>query len=131
MSETFDRSVLGHEAVRLLEELLKRVNEVGRTQVPTSVLLGSTKLTQGGLTRARGELVRHQLLRTEPGFSANGLRGPNVYVLNMCLLEPPCAEDPVEPVVPEQRSAPEEVLPASSGPRHARKGWLRSLLSRP
>lgn len=130
MSETFDRSVLSHEGVRLLEELLERVNEVGRTQVPTSTLLGATRLTQGGLTRARGELVRHQLLRTEPGFSANGLRGPNVYVLNMCVLEEQPEPSPEEPRVPEQRSGPEEVLPPSSGPRHARKGWLRSLLGR-
>lgn len=130
MSETFDRSALGHEAARLLEDLLGRVNEVGRTQVPTSTLLGSTKLTQGGLMRARNELTRHQLLRTEPGFSDNGLRGPNVYVLNMCALEEPREQEPELPRVPEQRSASEEVLPGSSGPRHAKRGWLRTLLGR-
>lgn len=89
MSEnTFDRSSLGFEAVKLLEILLEHVNEIGRAQVPTSVLLKKSGLTQGALVRGRAELTRQSLLRVEPGFSSSGLRGANVYVLNMLAVEP-------------------------------------------
>jgi hypothetical protein len=72
---TFDRSVLGYEAGKLLEALLDRVDGAGRAQVPTTALLKASGLTQGALVRARTELTQRGLLRTEPGFSANGLRG--------------------------------------------------------
>lgn len=85
----FDRTSLSDEAVKLLDALLAHVNEIGRTQTPSSVLLKESGLTQGALVRARGELTRAALLRTEPGFSSSGLRGANVYVLNMAVLEPP------------------------------------------
>jgi hypothetical protein len=83
---TFDRSVLGYEAGKLLETLLDRVNDAGRAQVPTTVLLKASGLTQGALVRARTELTQRGLLRTEPGFSANGLRGANIYALDLRLL---------------------------------------------
>lgn len=66
MSEnTYDRSALGHEAGKLLDALLKHVNEIGRAQVATSTLLKDSGLTQGALVRARAELTRNGLLRTE------------------------------------------------------------------
>jgi hypothetical protein len=85
----FDRSVLGFEAAKLLKVLLEHVNEIGRAQVASSDLLRGSGLTQGALVRARAELVRESLLRVEPGFSASGLRGANVYVLNMTVIDPP------------------------------------------
>ncbi len=95
MSENiFDRSVLGFEAAKLLEVLLSHVNEIGRAQVASSDLLRQSGLTQGALVRARSELVRESLLRVEPGFSASGLRGANVYVLNMTTIEPPSVQLP-------------------------------------
>lgn len=84
---TFDRSILGSEAGKLLETLLERADETGKAQVPTTALLKASGLTQGALMRARNELTRNSLLRTEPGYSANGLRGANVYALNLGLLE--------------------------------------------
>lgn len=90
MSEgTFDRNALSGEAGRLLDALLLHVGETGRAQVSTSALLGDSGLTQGALMRARTELNQFGLLRTEPGFSASGLRGANVYVLNVAVIEPP------------------------------------------
>lgn len=83
---TFDRSVLGSEAARLLEALLETVGDTGQAQVSTPVLLKASGLTQGAFVRARTELTRHGLLRSEPGFSANGLRGANVYTLNLAAL---------------------------------------------
>ncbi|AXH66267.1 hypothetical protein SEA_SATIS_106 [Streptomyces phage Satis] len=92
MSEpTFDRNVLSNEAGRLLTALLGQINEIGRAQVGTAVLLKESGLTQGALVRARTELTQQGLLRTEPGFSSSGLRGANVYVLNMTVLDPPSA----------------------------------------
>lgn len=90
----FDRSFLGSEAVRLLDVLLKHVNEIGRAQVPLTLLLKESDLTQGALMRARTELTRANLLRTEPGFSSSGLRGANVYVLNMPVIEPSSVQVP-------------------------------------
>src|SRR5690606_41398213 len=84
----FDRSVLGSEATKLLDVLLDHVNEIGRAQVATSTLQKESGLTQRALVRARTELTQASLLRTEPGFSPSGLRGANVYVLNMTPLEP-------------------------------------------
>lgn len=136
MSEnTYDRSALGYEAGKLLDALLKHVNEIGRAQVPTSTLLKDSGLTQGALVRARTELTRNGLLRTEPGFSATGLRGANVYVLNMTAIEPPS-----EPILEDETgrieaddsdAAGHQVsgeVPAPSGRhRSERKGFLRSL----
>lgn len=93
-ANAFDRTTLSNEAARLLDALLVHVNEIGRTQTPSSVLLKESGLTQGALVRARGELTRAALLRTEPGFSSSGLRGANVYVLNMAVIEPPSTEIP-------------------------------------
>lgn len=89
---TFDRNVLSSEAGKLLTTLLGHVNEIGRAQVPTTSLLKESGLTQGALVRARNELTQHSLLRTEPGFSSSGLRGANVYVLNMTVIEPPSTD---------------------------------------
>jgi hypothetical protein len=83
---TFDRSILGYEAGKLLETLLDRVDGAGRAQVPTTALLKASGLTQGALVRARTELTQRGLLRTEPGFSVNGLRGANIYALDLRLL---------------------------------------------
>lgn len=136
MSEsTYDRNALGHEAGKLLDALLKRVNEVGRAQVATSTLLKDSGLTQGALVRARGELTRNGLLRTEPGFSSTGLRGANVYVLNLTAIEPPS-----EPILEDETGrieaddsdvaghpVPEEVPAPSGRHRSERKGFLRGL----
>jgi hypothetical protein len=128
----FNGSALGGEARKLLEALLKHVNEIGRAQVPTTVLLNDTGLTQGALVRARNELTQRKLLRTEPGFSASGLRGANVYVLNMTTLEPPLEEVPEgesgqmrsdDSVVPDQQ-LPDGVAPASGRHRSDRKSFL-------
>lgn len=132
----FDRSALGHEAGKLLNVLLDHVNEIGRAQVASSALLKETGLTQGALVRARGELTRSGLLRVEPGFSGSGLRGANVYVLNMTAIEPPSTsiledetgridtENPVmpDPEVPDSVSAP-------SGRHRVERGtfWRRIL----
>lgn len=83
---TFDRDVLGSEAAKLLEALLEHVGDEGQGQVSTATLVKASGLTQGGLVRARTELTQHGLLRTEPGFSANGLRGANVYLVNLAAL---------------------------------------------
>lgn len=85
----FDRRMLGFEAATLLDVLLKHIDAIGRVQIPAATLAAETGLTQGALTRARTELMRHCLLRTEPGTSATGLRVANIYVLNLCVLEPP------------------------------------------
>lgn len=89
----FDRSTLGNEASRLLEVLLGHAGEDGRAQVPTSALQKETGLTQSGLARGRDELVRNMLVRVETGYSANGLRGANVYTLNKAVLMPPSTEN--------------------------------------
>lgn len=137
MIEGFDRTTLTREASALLDALLSFVNEVGRTQVPTSTLLGHTGLTQGSLMRARGELARHGLLRTEPGFSASGLRGANVYTLNLCKLDPSfgaslegeSGQKRASHSAPTSRPAMEP-LPTPSRGRHARPGWLARLFRR-
>lgn len=81
---TPDRSALSGEARKLLEALLKR-QRGGRAQLSAAQLLEVTGLTRGALLRARAELTRNGLMRTESGFSAVGLRDSNVYVLNMGL----------------------------------------------
>lgn len=108
---TFDRSVLGFEAAKLLEILLEHVNESGRAQVASSDLLGKSGLTQGALVRARAELVREGLLRVEPGFSASGLRGANVYALNLTVIEPPSARLPDLGTSKESAEEPSVQLP--------------------
>lgn len=134
----FDRSVLGFEAAALLATLLGCSDADGRVQESTTGLRGASGLTQAGLIRARSELTRHGLLRTEPGFSSNGLRGANVYVLNRVVLE---AETPDFPGGESQRNGTEgsrEVVltavtplrPASSEDRSARKGLLARLFRR-
>lgn len=87
-ANAFDRTALSNEAEKLLDALLVHVNEIGRAQIPSSVLSKESGLTQGAMLRARAELTRACLLRTEPGFSSSGLRGANVYVLNMPVIEP-------------------------------------------
>lgn len=135
MREEFDRSVLSGSAARLLDVLLEFADAQGRTQVPTSTLAGRTGLTQGGLMQARNELTRHGLLRTEPGFSANGLRGPNVYRLNLGELAPASSASSAdesgrsEASLPARRSGGED-LPESSRGRRARPGRFRSLFRR-
>jgi hypothetical protein len=79
---TFDTATLGSEASKLLTVLLSHAHSDGRAQVSTAGLLKETGLTQGALVRARSELTRHRLLNVERGYSANGLRGANVYILN-------------------------------------------------
>lgn len=135
MSESiFDRSILSGEAVKLLDVLLRHANDIGRVQVPSSVLLKESGLTQGALVRARAELTRASLLRTEPGFSSSGLRGANVYVLNMAVIEPSSASasegesgriEAEEPNVPAHLVSGE--VPAPSG-RH--RGERKSLWKR-
>lgn len=124
----FDRTVLGYEGAKLLEALLGHVNEAGRAQVSTSELLSGSGLTQGAFIRGRTELSQHGLLRTEPGFSPNGLRGANVYVLNMTALE---SDEPDQngTAVPSGAASPAETsdsVPSGRG-RASRKGvrsWL-------
>lgn len=135
---TFDRSILGFEAARLLEALLERVDESGRAQVPTTVLLKASCLTQGALIRARNELTQGGLLRTEPGFSANGLRGANVYAVNLGLLEPTSASTMEGESGQNRASEPQSTAsPAPSGLREAssegqpsRKGFLARMFRR-
>lgn len=93
---TFDRDSLGFEASKLLDVLLEHVDENGSAQVPTATLLEDSGLTQGALVRARSELTRQFVLRTQPGFSASGLRGANVYTLSRSVLAAPSS--PSEPV---------------------------------
>lgn len=134
MSERiFDRKVLSREAGKLLDVLLEHVNEIGRAQVATSALLKETGLTQGALVRARTELTQQALLRTEPGFSASGLKGANVYVLNMTALEPASesdSEDETGRITAEEPVGAGHLVsgevPAPSGRhRSERKGFLR------
>lgn len=135
---TFDRNILGSEAAKLLEVLLERADEAGRAQMPTTTLLKASGLTQGALVRARNALTQHGLLRTEPGFSTNGLRGANVYALNLVALGP--TSTPVHEGESDQNRASEPqsaASPASSRLREAssegqspRKGFLARLLRR-
>lgn len=136
MSERiFDRKVLSQEAGKLLDVLLEHVNEIGRAQVASSALLKETGLTQGALVRARTELTQQALLRTEPGFSASGLKGANVYVLNMTALEPastPNPEDETGRIKAEEPVGAGHLVsgevPAPSGRhRSERKGLLRRI----
>ena len=114
-ASTFDRNSLGFEAAKLLDVLLEHVNEIGRAQVPTYALLKETGLTQGALVRARSELTRESLLRTEPGFSSSGLRGANVYVLNMTVLDPPSEELPEPGSLEGEAEEPSAGLPDPDG----------------
>lgn len=134
--DIFDRSTLGREAGKLLETLLTHVNEIGRAQASSTALLKSSGLTQGALVRARSELVRSGLLRVEPGLSSSGLRGANVYVLNMAVLEPSSTEileDETGRIDADDSEAPAHLVsgevPAPSG-RHRGGGggfWRRFL----
>lgn len=139
MSEaTFDRTTLGNEAHRLLEALLTYVGEDGRAQVGTAALQEASGLTQGGLVRARNELTQHRLLCTETGYSANGLRGANVYILSLLVLgsastEVPEGEsgqngtgDPLSELAPALTS----VLEASSESASPRRGFLDRVFRR-
>lgn len=140
MSESiFDRGALGHEAGKLLDALLNHVNEIGRVQVASSVLLKETGLTQGALVRGRAELVRSGLLRVEPGFSGSGLRGANVYVLNMTAIEPPSKqilEDETGRTDTEEPDSPDHEVPGAvstpSGRHRVERGrFWRRFLGRP
>jgi len=134
----YDRNALGHEARKLLDALLKHVNEAGRAQVATTALLKDSGLTQGALVRARAELTRSGLLRTEPGFSATGLRGANVYVLNLTAIDPPSEqvlEDETGRIEADDPDAAghqvSEEIPTPSGRhRSERKGFLYGLFRR-
>lgn len=139
MSENiFDRSILSGEAGKLLDALLRHVNEVGRVQVASSILLKQSGLTQGALVRARSELTRANLLRTEPGFSSSGLRGANVYVLNMLAIEPPSeqnSEGETGRIETEEPDEPAHMVsgevPAPSGRhRSERKGIWKKVFGR-
>lgn len=132
---TYDRSSLGHEAVKLLDALLTHADELGRAQVALTTLLKESRLTQGGLVRARSELTRNGLLRTEPGFSSTGLRGANVYLLNTIAIERPSGEILEDETGRIEANDPDAAghlvsgeVPAPSG-RHRsdRKGFLRGL----
>jgi hypothetical protein len=137
MSESiFDRSALGHEAGKLLDALLDHVNEIGRAQVSSTALLKDTGLTQGALVRARSELLRSGVLRVEPGFSGSGLRGANVYVLNMTAIEPPSTTVPGDETgrtdADDSDAAAQPVsgeVPAPSGRHRQERGglWRRFL----
>lgn len=128
---TFDRDSLGFEAAKLLDVLLEHVDDDGRAQIPTATLLEESGLTQGALIRARTELTREVLLRTEPGFSASGLRGANVYVLNMTVLDPPSETVRTAGTLEAEPEEPSTALPdseaqASMGHRKPkRRGWGR------
>lgn len=120
---TPDRIAFGHEAQRLLAALLEREEE-GRVQISTPHLLKATGLTQGALIRARTELTQNSLLRTETGFSSSGLRGANVYILNLEALRPvpppapevlPASEPVLEPLAEEVQLLPEPVRPERKG----------------
>lgn len=127
-TSAFDRTVLSYEAKKLLEVLLD-ASDIGRAQISASRLRKDSGLTEGALIRARSELTRNRLLRTEPGLSANGLRGANVYVLDMMTLDPPQeskASDPTptEPVAEGVLEVPEEVPEPSVPHRSKRRGFL-------
>lgn len=127
-TSAFDRSALSHEARKLLEALLG-ASDIGRAQIPASRLREDSGLTEGALIRARSELTRNKLLRTEPGVSANGLRGANVYVLDMLTLDPPEEKEvpesvPPEPKVEDVLEVQEEVPESSGRHRSERRGFL-------
>lgn len=134
MSEsTFDRSVLGFEAAKLLEVLLDHVDGIGRAQVSGAVLLRETGLTQGALVRARAELIRESLLSVATGFSASGLRGANVYTLNMTVIDDPSTQLPDSGTPEGDQEEPSAQLPdqedASSKDHRKpkRRSWKRFL----
>lgn len=89
---SFDRNILGFEAAKLLETLLKRAGSDGRAQVSAADLRADSGLSPGALTRARTKLVERGLVRVEPSFSANGLRGANIYILDLTALRPTSSE---------------------------------------
>lgn len=124
-SHTTDRSVLSSEAGKLLQVLLA-ADETGRVQISTKHLMRESGLTEGALMRARDELTRSDLLRIEPGFRANGLRGANFYVLNMLALDPSKGADAVtaEPVVEGVLEGPEGAPAPSAKKSLGRKGFL-------
>ena len=107
---TFDRSLLGSDATRLLEVLLERVNEIGRVQIPTTALLAASGLSSSAFRQARVELSDQSLLCVEPGHSPSGLRGANVYVLNMGALTSPSTS--FREREPDQKGMDEMQLPS-------------------
>lgn len=135
---TFDRTALGFEAGALLDVLLGRVDDTGRAQIPTTDLVKGSKLTQGGLTRARTELTRQGLLRTETGYSANGLRGANVYVLDLALLGPVSVSDSQGESGQNWTDKPTDVVSPANLPvrgsskeeNQVRAGWWSRVLRR-
>lgn len=135
---TFDRSVLGFEAAKLLETLLERVDDTGQAQVPTTALLKASGLTQGALVRARTELTQHGLLRTEPGFSANGLRGANVYFVNTAALEATSSGVLGDEAGQNRTGIPQAILPPAGSQvrsdsdegNQVRRGWFSRLFRR-
>jgi hypothetical protein len=134
-NRTFHPDGLGEDASRLLLVLLSRIDDTRCTQVPTSVLMGAARLTQGSMLRARSELEERGLLWVEPGYSRSGLRGPNVYRLSESLPgnDSPASTEgesgqnetdaPTVTPLPVRRS-----LPEPSGRRHAGPGRLRTKL---
>jgi hypothetical protein len=77
-------------------------------------------------------LASHGLLRTEPGFSPNGLRGANVYVLNIAVLEVDGESDELDQnetnVQPEAAPPAETPDSAPSGRHRASRKSVRSWL---
>jgi hypothetical protein len=134
----FDRNALSPEAAQLLEILLRHTDEIGRAQISTTALLRDSGLPQSALTRAREELSSQSLLCVEPGYSARGLRGANVYVLNLGALEPPSdissTGESGENVTEGTASAASPADPGSSvefaRPTSGRKGWWARLFRR-
>lgn len=125
----FDRNLLSREASWILEALLGRADDRGEVQISTSVLASVSGLSQGALARGRSELVSHLLLREAKGYSANGLRGANVYTLNLLLLNPPSVPNPAgEPGRHRKLKAAQDVAPEEHSDDGAKRGlWARLL----
>lgn len=134
---TFDRSTLGFEAVQLLETLLARADSDGKAQISTAALLKESGLAQGGLVRARTELIQRQLLRVERGYSSSGLRGANIYHLSAEVTARSSAGTGGESVQNRTEEEGALVPPAASPvrgdsevPREGRRGLLSRLFGR-
>lgn len=112
MSEaTSDLTALGNEARTLLEALKQDANDDGRVQLSLAALTKRSGLTQGALVRARSELTRNLLIKVEKGYSNNGRRGANVYVLSKSLFEP-VSLAPMEGESGQSRAEELTVVPA-------------------
>lgn len=135
---TFDRSVLGFEAALLLETLLDNVNAAGQAQMSNAALMEGSGLKQGPLIRARTELIANGLLRIEPSIAPNGLRGPNVYHLDMPSLRPvsrpvpggESGQNQTEQPSKEPPPAVQAVRGSSADSGEERRGFLGRLLRR-